>query len=622
MDSVFIERASSKPSSTTVSFSGLLNAIDGIAAQEGKIFFMTTNHIERLDPALIRPGRCDILLEVKRASKLQLQKMFLRFFPGEDENSIKFMNRLPADEFSMAQLQGHFLEFSHSSALCIENTPKLLNSSKPKKISELSTYDHLKRVGLEMYASAIEFLGVYTEKDFANISLDQLVSICPDLTLDIEAILKIEKLIKKDESFFKENYALAEISLIRESFLAAYPTVYEVKHGERDSHFRRSSSKEGGGASSKSPKVNCISSIESSVQFSNDSNDYNLDINEYLSLFSEGKLVYGEFWKTSSVNSIILDKLSREFTDCLSMGGKSKISIYQLNKLLEAYPDRPIQCVLASRNFFRERSKETYSIKNMTTFSFLKRLCCIEDVNVIESKAKHISDLFILTQNGKEELKLNVSDTVKKVLKKCDKNNYPIELISFQLISKKRILWEFISHYSNVPDDNNFDSSFGALDQRMPKIKTDLNLSLNHNRPNLEEQGFAFASKICDLNGISYISLAELLHFFKQEENNTPDKAVSNAEKLLSNPQRPEKPVPQPPKPHTEWVYEWLATKFDTDLVDKFGEAFVEEGLCDKEDLQYGSLLTENYLKEMGVEKVGHIRKIIHMHSELIKQIS
>lgn len=43
-----------------VTFSGLLNAIDGVASQEGRLFFMTTNHIEKLDPALIRPGRCDV----------------------------------------------------------------------------------------------------------------------------------------------------------------------------------------------------------------------------------------------------------------------------------------------------------------------------------------------------------------------------------------------------------------------------------------------------------------------------------------------------------------------------------------------------------------------------------
>ena len=43
-----------------VSFSGLLNALDGVRSQEGRIVVMSTNHRDRLDPALIRPGRCDV----------------------------------------------------------------------------------------------------------------------------------------------------------------------------------------------------------------------------------------------------------------------------------------------------------------------------------------------------------------------------------------------------------------------------------------------------------------------------------------------------------------------------------------------------------------------------------
>ena len=67
VDAIFTNR--SDPGSTNgksegVSFSGLLNALDGVAAQEGRIFFMTTNHIEKLDPALIRPGRCDVKVTV------------------------------------------------------------------------------------------------------------------------------------------------------------------------------------------------------------------------------------------------------------------------------------------------------------------------------------------------------------------------------------------------------------------------------------------------------------------------------------------------------------------------------------------------------------------------------
>lgn len=55
-----------------VTFSGLLNALDGARSQEGSIIFMTTNHIEKLDPALLRPGRCDVKVKLNNASHIQM----------------------------------------------------------------------------------------------------------------------------------------------------------------------------------------------------------------------------------------------------------------------------------------------------------------------------------------------------------------------------------------------------------------------------------------------------------------------------------------------------------------------------------------------------------------------
>ncbi len=42
-----------------VPLSSLLNCLDGITTQEGRVFMMTTNYPDRLDPALLRPGRVD-----------------------------------------------------------------------------------------------------------------------------------------------------------------------------------------------------------------------------------------------------------------------------------------------------------------------------------------------------------------------------------------------------------------------------------------------------------------------------------------------------------------------------------------------------------------------------------
>ena len=64
----------------TLTFSGFLNAIDGVRSQEGRIIIMTTNYKERLDPALLRPGRTDEAFEIKLASKFQIEKLCERFF--------------------------------------------------------------------------------------------------------------------------------------------------------------------------------------------------------------------------------------------------------------------------------------------------------------------------------------------------------------------------------------------------------------------------------------------------------------------------------------------------------------------------------------------------------------
>ncbi len=70
IDALFVERKSE----TMISFSSLLNCLDGIATKRGLIVFLTTNHIERLDEALIRPGRVDSCIEFKLPGRQELKK--------------------------------------------------------------------------------------------------------------------------------------------------------------------------------------------------------------------------------------------------------------------------------------------------------------------------------------------------------------------------------------------------------------------------------------------------------------------------------------------------------------------------------------------------------------------
>lgn len=85
---------------STLSLSGLLNSLDGVAAAEGRLLFATTNHIERLDPALSRPGRMDVWVNFTHATKWQAEGIFKCFFPSKPKNppANSVVESSPADE--------------------------------------------------------------------------------------------------------------------------------------------------------------------------------------------------------------------------------------------------------------------------------------------------------------------------------------------------------------------------------------------------------------------------------------------------------------------------------------------------------------------------------------------
>lgn len=57
------------PRTKGVTLSGLLNTLDGVASQEDRVLIITTNYAEKLDKALIRPGRVNIKVEFQLANR-------------------------------------------------------------------------------------------------------------------------------------------------------------------------------------------------------------------------------------------------------------------------------------------------------------------------------------------------------------------------------------------------------------------------------------------------------------------------------------------------------------------------------------------------------------------------
>ena len=81
--------ASSSSDSPKISLSGLLNALDGVGAQEGRLLFATTNRYETLDAALRRPGRMDVHVEFKLASQYQAGGLFKRFYMPDETVTVE-----------------------------------------------------------------------------------------------------------------------------------------------------------------------------------------------------------------------------------------------------------------------------------------------------------------------------------------------------------------------------------------------------------------------------------------------------------------------------------------------------------------------------------------------------
>lgn len=104
----------SENGSGKVTLRGLLNALDGVASTEGRIIFLTTNYIDRLDSAMTRPGRVDLKVQIDYPDDDQLSRMFKRFYPDAniDADAKEFVRKIRAlktSKISMAMIQGHFM---------------------------------------------------------------------------------------------------------------------------------------------------------------------------------------------------------------------------------------------------------------------------------------------------------------------------------------------------------------------------------------------------------------------------------------------------------------------------------------------------------------------------------
>jgi hypothetical protein len=134
---VVLERtACVKTDSTTptlqdaLTLSDLLNVLDGVLEQPGRILIMSTNHVSMLDKALIRPGRVDMIVEFTHATAEMVCEMYESFFerpfPRERIRDVVPDTHTPAEVSAM--LFRHFGKPEDAvEALCLPSSVVVLD---------------------------------------------------------------------------------------------------------------------------------------------------------------------------------------------------------------------------------------------------------------------------------------------------------------------------------------------------------------------------------------------------------------------------------------------------------------------------------------------------------------
>lgn len=117
-----------------LTISGLLNAMDGlVSVAPGVLTIFTTNHLEKLPPALMRAGRIDRRFEFSSADHETIAKLFHNYYPdaslqlSKQFADIVFKRNEPAAR-TVATLQQHFInERRRDAQHAIDTLPKFFN---------------------------------------------------------------------------------------------------------------------------------------------------------------------------------------------------------------------------------------------------------------------------------------------------------------------------------------------------------------------------------------------------------------------------------------------------------------------------------------------------------------
>ena len=107
------------PRKRNIKLGEILELLDGISETDDRVIIFTTNYPEKLDKALIRPGRIDMMIEFKKLRRVDVRDNFKQWF-GYD---------IPKDK--LLKIKDNCITQAEFGKLCFENR------TNPNKIIDI-----------------------------------------------------------------------------------------------------------------------------------------------------------------------------------------------------------------------------------------------------------------------------------------------------------------------------------------------------------------------------------------------------------------------------------------------------------------------------------------------------
>ena len=97
-----------------ITLDDILNLWDGLKETPGRILGISSNHYDKLDPALVRPGRIDITMKLDNVTRETVGEMFQHYYGCDPDPEL--LRKVPNKQYSPAEVTNTFVGFRRDPA--------------------------------------------------------------------------------------------------------------------------------------------------------------------------------------------------------------------------------------------------------------------------------------------------------------------------------------------------------------------------------------------------------------------------------------------------------------------------------------------------------------------------